>query len=67
MSKGKVMDYDSNRGCGNIVDFDTGQHLTVYANYITFKDGETLNKGQEVSYEIENKRNEFWAINVKIL
>ena len=66
MSKGKVRDYDSSRGCGSIVDLATGQHLTVYANYVTLKEGETLNQGQEVTYDIENKRSENWAINVKI-
>ena len=64
MAKGKVKEYDSNRGCGIIIDFDTGQLLTVYANYISLRIGETLKKDQNVEYEIENKRNENWAINV---
>ena len=66
MQKGKVKDYDSSRGFGSIIDFATGQCLTVYANYVNLKAGETLNKGQEVVYEIEHKRNENWAVNVKI-
>ena len=53
MPRGKVKEYESDRGCGNIVDFDTGQQLTVYANYICLKQGEVLQEGQKVEYEIE--------------
>ena len=34
MPKGKAKEYDSNHGCGVIVDSETGQQLTVYTNYI---------------------------------
>ena len=67
MSKGKMKEYDANRGCGVIIDFNTGQPLTVYANFISLKRGETLQAGQEVEYEIENNRHINWAINVRIL
>ena len=67
MSKGKVKEYDSNRGYGIIVDSQTGQQLAVYANYINLKKGEILKEGEEVEYEIENNRTRNWAINVKIL
>ena len=67
MSKGKVKEYDPNRGCGIVVDFDTGQQLTVYANYLSLKEGETLRVGQEVEYEIENNRPRNWAVNVRAL
>ena len=67
MSKGKVKEYDPNRGCGVIVDSDTGHQLTVYANYIRLKEGETLKKDHEVEYEIENTRHQNWAVNVRIL
>lgn len=67
MPKGKVKEYDVNRGYGVIVDFETGQQLTVYANYINFKKGETLQNGQEVECDIENNRHQDWAVNVRIL
>ena len=67
MLKGKVKEYDSSRGCGIIVNIDSGQQVTVYANNINFKDGETLNEGQEVTYDIEKKRHENWAVNIEIL
>jgi len=66
MSKGKVKEYDSERGYGIIIDFDTGQQLTVYANYISLKKGEILKKGDEVEYDTEKSRNGNWAVNVKI-
>ena len=66
MSKGKVIEYDSSRGCGVIVDTDTGQQLTVYANYISEK-GEILKEEQDVEYEIESNRPRNWAVNVRIL
>ena len=58
-------EYDANRGCGTVVDSQTGQHLTVYANYVNLQDGEVLRKGQEVEYEIDHSRH--WAVNVGIL
>ena len=67
MSKGKVKEYDLTRGCGVIIDFGTGQQLTVYANYIKLGKGESLKEGQEVEYEIENNRHTNWAINVRIV
>jgi cold shock CspA family protein len=65
LSKGKVKEYNTKRGCGIIEDVETGQQMTVYANYI--KDGDILVEGQDVEYELETKRNDSWAINVKIL
>ena len=67
MSKGKVKEYNSNRGYGTIIDIDTGQNLTVYANYVLLKKDETLKSGQDVEYEIQDNRGENWAVNVKIL
>lgn len=67
MPKGTVKEYDPNRGYGSIVDFDTGQQFTVYANYINLRKGETLEKGQEVVYEIESNRHRNQAVNVRIL
>ena len=67
MSKGKVKEYNQSRGCGVIFDLGTGQELIVYANYISLEKGETLKAGQDVEYDIENKRNDIWAINVKVL
>jgi cold shock CspA family protein len=67
MFKGKVKEYDSSRGCGVIVDYQSGQHLTVYANYIDLKKDEILKAGQEVEFDIENNRHRNWAINVTIL
>ena len=67
MSKGKVEKYDPDRGSGVILDLDTGKQLTVYANYINLKIGETLKVGQSVEYDIENNRHRNWAINVRIL
>lgn len=67
MSKGKVKEYDSSCGYGIIIDFDTGQQLTVYANYINFKKGEFLKEEKEVEYEIENNRHRNLLVNVKIL
>ena len=67
MAKGKVQEYNPSRGCGTIIDFDSGQQLIVYANYIILKIGETLKKDQNVEYDIENKRNENWAVNVEVV
>lgn len=67
MPKGKVKEYDVDRGYGVILDFDTGQQLTVYANYINLKKGAALQYGQEVEYDIENNRHQDWAVNVRIL
>ena len=67
MSKGKVKEYNSDRGCGDIIDFETGRQLTVYGNYINLKKNEILKENQEVEYEIENHRGGDWAVNVRIL
>ena len=67
MPKGKVKEYDANRGCGTVIDFDTGRQLTIYANDINLKKEETLQEGQEVEYELENNRHINWAVNVRIL
>lgn len=67
MSKGKVKEYNTARGSGIIIDLETGQELIVYANYVHLKIGEKLKEGQEVEFEIENKRSDIWAINVHIL
>ena len=67
MSKGKVKEYYPNQGYGSIVDTDSGQILSVYANYIHFQKEDTFNVGQEVEYDIEYQRNENWAVNVRVL
>lgn len=67
MPRGKVKEYDPDRGCGAIIDFETDQLLTVYANYIDFNGGIALKEGQEVEYEIKDLRHRKWAINVRIL
>lgn len=67
MSKGKVKEYSSVRGSGIIIDLETNQELIVYANYVHLKNGESLKEGQEVEFEIENKRGDIWAINVHIV
>ena len=67
MPKGKVKKYDQSHGCGVITDHETGEELTVYANYINLKNGELLKEGLEVEFDIENNRNVLWAINVNIL
>ena len=65
MSKGRVKGYFPQRGFGSIVDSDTGHKLMVYANYLNLLNGNILKEGQEVEYDIEKKRNESWAINVR--
>jgi cold shock CspA family protein len=65
--KGKVKEFSVDRGCGTIVDSASGRQLIVYANNINLKAGEVLNNGAEVTYDIENKRHEIWAVNVEIL
>ena len=67
MLKGKIKKYDSGRGCGIIVDTDSGRKFTVYADDVTLKEGEALNPGIDVTYEIETKRHVNWAVNVQIL
>ena len=66
MPQGKVKEYDSDRGYGSIIDSETGQQITVYANYIRLQDRNNLKKGQDVWYETEKNRHENWAINVRI-
>ncbi len=65
MSKGKVKEYDPDRGCGVIIDAESGQRLTVYANYIKLLKGEILHRDQAVEYEIEKNLNKNWAVNVR--
>lgn len=67
MPKGIVKEYDRDRGYGVIVDSSSGEKLTVYANYVDLKENETLNRGQDVEYDIESQRIGNWAINVRIL
>ncbi len=67
MSKGKIKEYDASRGCGVIVDAETGQQFTVYANYIILKVGEILQIGQAVEYTVENNRHRNLAVNVRIV
>lgn len=67
MPKGIVAAYDPKRGSGVIIDEKSNQNLTVYANYIVLKDGQVLQSGQKVEYEIETNRGDSWAINVRIL
>ena len=67
MPKGKVKEYNQEKGMGIIIDFDTNQPLTVYANYINLKEGDVLKVDQQVEYEVEQNRHKNWAINVRIL
>lgn len=67
MSKGKIKEYHAQQGYGSIIDEQTGQTLSVYANYIKLLAGDVLKPGQEVEYDIERQRNESWAINVRLL
>ena len=67
MAKGKVKDYDTNRGYGRIIDSSTGEALTVYANSIDSETGQALKEGQSVEYEIEYHRGENWAVYVRIV
>jgi len=67
MSKGRVKEYDSDRGYGSIIDSGSGQKLLVYANFIDVKECKMLKEGQEVEYEIEYQRGENWAIHVRSL
>ena len=66
MSKGKVKEYDPERGCGVIIDSDSGQRLTVYANFIKLAKGDTLHKDQSVEFEVEKNLNNIWAVNVRL-
>ena len=65
MSIGRVKEYDPERGCGSIMDDGSGQKLTVYANYLRLIKGDILKAGNEVEYDIEMKRSERWAVNVR--
>ncbi len=67
MPKGKVKKFNSDQGYGIIIDSRQGQQLAFYANYVNLKEGEVLKEGQAVEYEIENKRKENWAINVRLV
>lgn len=66
MSKGKVKEYNPERGCGVIIDTESGQRLTVYANYLKLLKGEILCQNQAVEYEIEKNLHENWAVNVRL-
>ncbi|MCA9407506.1 MAG: cold shock domain-containing protein [Candidatus Omnitrophica bacterium] len=66
MPKGKVAEYDPARGYGIIIGFDSGQRLTVYANYVKLPKGENLKIGQDVEYDVESNRHTNLAVNVKI-
>lgn len=67
MPKGNVKEYNSNRGFGVIIDSERGELLSVYANYISLKKGETLNEGQAVEYDIEKNPRNNCAVNVRII
>ena len=67
MPKGVVKEYNSNCGCGIIVDSETGKNLILYANYIIGRREEMIQEGQFVEYAIEKKRNENWAVNVRFI
>lgn len=67
MSQGKIKEFFPERGYGSIIDSQSSQLLFVYANYVQLKEGETLMVGQEVTYDVQNQRNENWAINVKVI
>ena len=66
MSRGKIKEYHASQGYGSIIDTQSGQTLSVYANYIQLVAGQVLLQGQDVEYDIERQRNESWAINVKL-
>lgn len=67
MSRGKVLEYNVERGFGSIIDDESGQQLRVYANYLNLEPNQTLKKGLAVEYDVENIRNGQWVVNVKIL
>ncbi len=66
MSHGTIKDYHASQGYGSIIDTQSGQTLSVYANYVKLLDGEVLKPGLNVEYDIERQRNESWAINVRV-
>ncbi len=67
MSTGKIKEYDSRQGFGTIIDSQSGKELTVYANYVSLKLGESLKQEQEVEYDIKYDRHQSWAVNVRVL
>lgn len=68
MPKGKVKEYNSNRGFGTIIDDEGEKEHTVYANSVSLNPGEILKKGQEVEFEIDgNKHRDNRAVNVRII
>ncbi|MGE0269451.1 MAG: hypothetical protein AB7S78_13455 [Candidatus Omnitrophota bacterium] len=67
MKKGKVKEYDPNRGCGVVIDQESKQQHNIYANYIFLRAGEELKEGQDVEFEIENNRNRDWVVNLRII
>ena len=67
MPKGKVKEYEPARECGTIIDSDTGEELTVYANYLKLGEGVILKEGQTVEYEIERSRHTSSIRNLRVL
>lgn len=61
-----MKEYDPDRGCGVVIDQESGQQHNVYANYVFLKAGEELKPGQAVEFEIENNRNRDWVVNLRI-
>lgn len=67
MSKGKVVEFDSSRGHGRIIDSLTGESLVVYAKSVDSEIGQSLKEGQSVEFEIEYHQGENWAVYVRIV
>lgn len=67
MAKGRVKEYDPDRGFGTIIDDDGSKEHIVYANSITLKPGEIFKKGEMVEFRIDGHRHRDWAVNVRII
>jgi len=67
MHKGKIKEYSSNRGYGSVIDSNSGEQFTVFANYTDLKEGQVLKEGQDVEYEIEYQRGGNWAVHVRFV
>lgn len=67
MSKGQVKKYDPNQECGVIIDTDTGEHVTVYTNFINLRSRKMFKKGREVEYEIKNSCHRNWVTKIRVL
>lgn len=68
MPKGKVKQYDVDRGCGSIIGSETGQVFIVYANGIVLEEDKAkLLEGQAVEFDIERNRKIAMAVNVAVL